>query len=418
MPAHSPSIFIISDEPPQHQAVQSLMSRTDLSCVLVRSEETLEKMTEEPAAAVIVASPKCFSSDQANLVRILDELCKRQIGAVILVPTIDDLAIATDMVQGDGFMAVSPNCSAEELAGRVEGLLATRPVLQQLRRENAMLRKLDRGVQQQMTQMDEEMRLAARLQTDFLPRRLPEQNGCSFRVLFRPASYVSGDIYDAMRLDEHHLGFYIADAVGHGMPAALLTIFIKRTLRIKEIHEPGKPGSSYRVIPPDEALFHLNAEICQQQLSLSQFVTMVYGVLNIHTYELKLARAGHPCPYLLRSDGSMKELEPDGPLLGVFPEEQFPVMTVQLEPGDNILMYSDGFETAYPGGDEVVNERYKDEFKKMASANPQAGFDSFVAELDRQEGSLHQRDDLTALMLSISPQAKRQFAPGKESVVL
>lgn len=411
MAAHLPRILVIANETPQHPAIQRLMSRTDIQCTLTSFDAAFEKLAEDPAAAVVLAPHDYFNGDQAALVRVLDELCQKQIGAVLMAPTVEDLAAANEMVQGDGFMAVCANCSPEELTGRIEGLLAARPVLQQLRRENAMLRKLDRGVQQQMTQMDEEMRLAARLQTDFLPRRLPEQNGCSFRVLFRPASYVSGDIYDALRLDEHHLGFYIADAVGHGMPAALLTIFIKRTLRIKEINEPGKTGSAYRIIPPDEALFHLNAEICQQQLSLSQFVTMVYGVLNIHTYELKLARAGHPAPYLLKADGSMKELEPDGALLGVFPEEHFPVMTVQLEPGDNILMYSDGFETAYPGGDEVVNDRYKDEFKKMASANPQAGFDSFVAELDRQEGSLHQRDDLTALMMSIAPNAKRQFKP-------
>jgi serine phosphatase RsbU (regulator of sigma subunit) len=409
MASHPQRILVIANETPQHHAIQRLMSRTDIQCALTRFDGAFDKLAEDPAAVVVLAPHAYFNGDQAALVRVLDELCQKQIGAVLMAPSVEDLAAATEMVQGDGFMAVCANCSPEELTGRIDGLLATRPMLQQLRRENAMLRKLDRGVQQQMTQMDEEMRLAARLQTDFLPRRLPEQNGCSFRVLFRPASYVSGDIYDALRLDEHHLGFYIADAVGHGMPAALLTIFIKRTLRIKEINEPGKTGSAYRIIPPDEAMFHLNAEICQQQLSLSQFVTMVYGVLNIHTYELKLARAGHPAPYLLKADGSMKELEPDGALLGVFPEEHFPVMTVQLEPGDNILMYSDVFETAYPGGDEVVNERYKDEFKKMASANPQAGFDSFVAELDRQEGSLHQRDDLTALMMCLSPNAKRQF---------
>ncbi len=93
------------------------------------------------------------------------------------------------------------------------------------------------------------------------------------------------------RIDEDHVGFYIADAVGHGMPAALLTIFIKRTLQTKETTKNG-----YRIIPPDEALAHLNNELVKQQLSLCQFVTMVYAILNTKTLELQWARAGTP-PY-------------------------------------------------------------------------------------------------------------------------
>lgn len=410
MTAKKNNILVIADEGAERLSLTSLFQKSDIHCEITSVGQSLEHLKQNPAAAVVVAPHAYFNGSQSTLIHVLDELCNRQIGAVLVVPKGHDLAAAREMVQSDGFMAVSAGCPPEELVGRIEGLLATRPILQQLRRENAMLRQLDHGVQEQMTQMDEEMRLAARLQTDFLPRKMPESNGCGFRVLFRPASYVSGDIYDAMRLDEHHLGFYIADAVGHGMPAALLTIFIKRTLRIKEIDQPGVRGSAYRIVPPDEALFHLNTEICQQQLSLSQFVTMVYGVLNIHTFELQLARAGHPCPYLLKRDGGMRELEPDGPLLGVFPDEKFPVMKIQLDPGDSILMYSDGFETAYPAGDDVVSERYKDEFKKMASPDPHSGFDSFVTELDHQEGSLHQRDDLTALMMTIKPDAKRDHA--------
>src|SRR6185437_3147583 len=138
------------------------------------------------------------------------------------------------------------------------------------------------GLNNQMTQMDEEMRLAARLQADFLPREMPKIAGCSFHVLFRPASYVSGDIYDAVRLDEDHVGFYIADAVGHGMPAALLTIFIKRTLKTKEITENG-----YRLVLPDEAMANLNEEMLSQQLSHCQFATMAYCIVNTKTMEMQ-----------------------------------------------------------------------------------------------------------------------------------
>ncbi len=266
-----------------------------------------------------------------------------------------------------------------------------------------MLRKFDTGLNSQISQIDEEMRLAARLQVDFLPRTLPHFDDVSFNVFFRPASYVSGDIYDVARLDEDHVGFFVADAVGHGMPAALLTIFLKRTLQTKEL---SPNGHGYRLIKPDEALAHLNNELLSQNLSLCQFVTMVYGILNTKTRMLEWSRAGHPLPFLLNTQGRSGELELDGALLGVFPNEQFPLQRVQLHPGDSVLLYSDGFESAfsdpYAAHGGVINDRYRLEFAKLAGKNPTARFAAMVHQLDQQEGSLHQRDDLTALLLTIA----------------
>jgi sigma-B regulation protein RsbU (phosphoserine phosphatase) len=279
------------------------------------------------------------------------------------------------MCNSDGLMAVPLSCSPDELRGRLAGLTAARPIVDQLQRENAMLRRFDSGLNSQITQIDEEMRLAARLQVDFLPRHLSPINDVSFEVLFRPASYVSGDIYDVARLDEDHVGFFVADAMGHGMPAALLTIFLKRTLQTKEF---GAFPRGYRIILPDEALAHLNNELLSQNLSLCQFVTMVYGILNTKTLSL------------------------DGALLGVFANEKFPLQTLQLAPGDSILLYSDGFESAFSDPSGLVNERYRTEFAKLAGPHPHARFHNMVAELDKQEGSLHQRDDLTALLVTIA----------------
>ena len=155
------------------------------------------------------------------------------------------------------------------------------------------------------------------------------------------------------------------------------------------------------MIPPNEALEHLNNELVGQQLSLCQFVTMEYAILNTKTLELQWARAGHPLPMRLRGSGAAEELELDGALLGVFADEKFPLQKVQLEPGDAVLMYSDGFESAFHDPSGLINERYRLEFARLAGAEPRGRFAAMVQELDRQEGSLHQRDDLTALMMTI-----------------
>jgi sigma-B regulation protein RsbU (phosphoserine phosphatase) len=203
-----------------------------------------------------------------------------------------------------------------------------------------------------LEEVDEEMRLAARLQRDFLPRRLPEVGRARFGVLYRPANWVSGDIYDAVRLDETHLGFYVADVVGHGMPAALLTMFIKKALQTKRIF-----GNTYRIVPPDASLRELNVDICEQNLPSCQFCTAVYCVLDIETLKLTYSRGGHPEPVVIHPDGSVDLLWAEGSLLGIFEQERYELAEYQLEEGDRLVLYTDGAEQllrTMPGGEEVL----------------------------------------------------------------
>ena len=132
-------------------------------------------------------------------------------------------------------------------------LEAVQHELDAVRAELDVLRQRDDTLRFYMQRLDEELKLAARLQQDFLPRKLPQIGPVTFQTLFRPAGHVSGDLYDVMRLDENHIGFYMADAVGHGMPAALLTMFLKQALVTKEI----VPGG-YRLLAPSLTMARLN----------------------------------------------------------------------------------------------------------------------------------------------------------------
>lgn len=184
-----------------------------------------------------------------------------------------------------------------------------------------------------------QLRLASQVQREFLPDTLPRLGRVSFNVVFQPVDYVSGDIYDVHRLDEDHVGIALADATGHGIPAALLTVYIKRALRGKEIE-----NGSYRILSPDEVLRRLNEDILEAHLSECQFVAAAYGVLNTRTLELRLARGGLPYPLLRHADGSLDVIGTSGSVVGVLPAAHFEVAHVQLAPGDCLVLYSDGLE--------------------------------------------------------------------------
>lgn len=291
----------------------------------------------------------------------------------------------------------SPHALSHEPAKIEAHLDQLQSEINDLKSEINVLRRRDETLNFYMHRLDEELRLAARLQQDFLPKTLPQVGSVHFHTLFRPAGYVSGDLYDVMRLDESHIGFYMADAVGHGVPAALLTMFIKNALVTKHIDPTG-----YRLLTPVETITRLNELLIQQHLSASTFATAVYGMINVRTHTVTFARGGHPHPILLKPDGITQELIADGGLLGVFPDETFTAATVQLHPGDRLLIYTDGLECAFSESPEDVDPmRWRQEIHRRRQMSTEELMVDLSEHLDRHSGSLAPKDDLTLIIAEV-----------------
>ncbi|MDD5459955.1 MAG: PP2C family protein-serine/threonine phosphatase [Phycisphaerae bacterium] len=187
--------------------------------------------------------------------------------------------------------------------------------------------------------LEEQLRMAGLVQRDFLPKALPVCDNLKWSTVFMPAEWVSGDIFDVVRIDENHIGFYVADVVGHGMPAALLTIFLKQALAMRQTTR-----NTYRIFSPAQVMTNLNRQMVDQKLSGHRFITCCYCLLNIKTLELTFSRAGHPYPVLIRKGCQPQTLELKGTLLGIFENPQFDQQTIKLKKGDKLILYSDGVE--------------------------------------------------------------------------
>jgi phosphoserine phosphatase RsbU/P len=227
-----------------------------------------------------------------------------------------------------------------EVLAQVEALLRIKERHDRLAEKSAEVHRINKRLQAAYQQIDQEMELARRIQLSFLPQSLPDLPTARFAVHYLLCGRVGGDFYDVVRLDESHVGFYVADAMGHGVPASLLTIFIKKGIRAKEIF-----GQQYRLVPPDEVLAQLNRELVEQELSEQPFITMVYVLFNFRDGTLRFSRAGHPHPIYLPRDGAPRFWELHGSLLGVF-DTRFLAETHRLRPGDKVLLYSDGTDAA------------------------------------------------------------------------
>lgn len=298
-----------------------------------RSAPLAEQLKD--AQVALVAPDQC--ADQAALASLQQDIDSAGSVAIFLM---DATRTKGPRIRpGSRAMFTSSRCTAGELSAKLSAAAAFAPALRNLQAELSAALTMNNGLGKTLEELDEEMRLASRLQRDFLPRRLPEVGPARFGVLYRPAGWLSGDIYDVARLDETHVGFYVVDAVGHGMPAALLTMFIKKAFVTKRI-----AGSAYEIVPPHTSLAELNDDIYRQNLSSCQFCTAIYGVMDTRTLVMQFARAGHPEPVLLHADGTAERPNVEGSLLGIFEDEKYSTASVQLRRGDRLLLFTDGLE--------------------------------------------------------------------------
>jgi phosphoserine phosphatase RsbU/P len=279
-----------------------------------------------------------------------------------------------------------------EVLAQVKALLRIKDAHDRLAGKTAEMHRINKRLQQLHQQIDHELQLAQRIQSSLLPQTLPTVPRSRFAVHYLPHGRVGGDFYDVFRLDEQNVGLYVADAMGHGVPASLLTIFVKKGVRAKEVI-----GQHYRLVPPEEILQRLNKDLLDQQLSEQPFITMAYALYNHRDSTFCFARAGHPYPLHIPKEGEPAFWRQDGVLLGVL-DAVFPARTYTLQPGDKVLLYSDGidsgcFEDHRPGSESL---------RACAVRHRHLPIHDFINRLARDLfGASEQPDDLTLLGLEI-----------------
>ncbi len=291
---------------------------------------------------------------------------------------------------------VAGHVGLEEVVGRLTTLARYAPIIRRMEKELDQLQQLGNHLQRYFSEIDQELRLAGRLQQGFLPRELPHCERVRFARLYRPATWVSGDMYDVFRLDEQRVALFISDAMGHGTAAGLMSMFLRHSLVPTE-----RTGDGTRIVGPAEVLTRLHSSLIEHESAHAQFVTAAYGVLDVVSGELCLSRAGHPYPLHIPAAGEISELRCEGGLLGVAGlDPDFEELRLTLSAGDKLILYTDGLE------DTFIRERDEDgvavefgrELHELARLDADGLVEALAAYLDRQEGSLNPDDDVTLVV--------------------
>ena len=194
--------------------------------------------------------------------------------------------------------------------------------------------------------LEEQLNMAAEIQANLLPESPPRFPGYDIAGDSAAAQNVGGDYYDWIPIDDTRLALCLGDVSGKGLPASLIMANVQATLRGQTLIESS----------PSERIARSNTLICRS-IDDEHFVTLWYGVLDAGSHELVYCSAGHEQPFLVSADGGCRRLELGGLVLGVNENIDYKQETVSMQPGDVLVIYSDGITDATTIANELFGDK-------------------------------------------------------------
>lgn len=251
--------------------------------------------------------------------------------------------------------------------------------------ENARLYAQER----ELARIQEEVSLAAKIQQELLPQKPPAVDGYDISGRNIPALTVGGDYFDYIRIDDHRLAVCIGDVSGKGVPAALLMANLQASLRAQTL----------LTISPSECMANSN-RLLFESTSPEKFATLFYGILDMRLHTLTYCNAGHEHPILLGVSGKTQDLEIGGIALGMLESFPFEEAVVTLNPGDLLVMYSDGISEAMDPASERFGRERLDAVLASEKGSPLGSLTSnIVFAVQQHAGGAPQSDDITIVAI-------------------
>jgi serine phosphatase RsbU (regulator of sigma subunit)/anti-sigma regulatory factor (Ser/Thr protein kinase) len=304
----------------------------------------------------------------------------REAGVALIVPLVS---------QGEliGTLNLGPRLSEQEYSSDDRRLLTTLAAQAAPAIRVAQLVREQAAEAAERERLAQEMRVATLIQQQFLPRELPHLPEWQIAAYYGPARAVGGDFYDFVEMPDGRIGIAVGDVTDKGVPAALVMARTHSILR----------AEASRLTSPGEILSRAN-DLLVPEMPARMFVTCLFAVLDPRTGHIVIANAGHNLPFV-RTGDDLRELRATGMPLGLMPGIRYEEVDGTIEPGSNVLLYSDGLVEAHDDSREMFGfGRLRD-----ALVGDEAGselVDRLLDTLRAFTGPEHeQEDDITLVTL-------------------
>ncbi len=273
----------------------------------------------------------------------------------------------------------------------------------EMRRLALSLQSMNQELLRKQGRIQEDLKAAANIQRSLIPSDDLKTRFKEFELAwqFLPCESVGGDVFNLFRLDKEHVGLFVLDVSGHGVPSAMVTVSVAQMLSPQggellkqKIADP----PFYRIPEPSEVLHALDEHFPMERFG--KYFTISYLVLDMKTGRLRFCRAAHPAPLVLRSSGDVDELLDGGTIIGFESDVVRAQGETRLAPGDRLILSTDGI-AEYPNlaGERFGDLRFRDVLARTRGLALQAACDAIVGEVFAHAAGLPSPDDMTLFAL-------------------
>lgn len=394
---NDPVILVVDDDPVTRIRVLTELQEFGYETIREAADglEAKTLLEENPNVDLIITDILMPGLDGIDLLRWGREHVPGPVW--ILLSGVDTFDAAVEAIRSGAFDFLAKPPSTKDLEVSVRNALQQRRLTQERDRLYGELEDTNKQLLSKVRELEDKSELLRRdleraevIQRALLPTAPPAVDRYCIKSVYRPGQYVGGDLYDVIRLDSRHLGIYVADATGHGVTAAMLSVLYKQRLVLVDT-ETGRP------LAPKTVLEGANRALIEAVMAPGLFITAVYCVLDTKEAEITIASAGHPPVLHVAPDGKVRRISRTGPALGLTRDAHFSEERVRLEPDDRLLLYTDGIlqsDSALENLQKAASGRASDA-EALVDAVMQDGLDE-DGETDKED-----RDDVTLLVIDV-----------------
>ena len=341
--------------------------------------DALDIIDENPSISLVITDINMPRMDGLTLLDRLSDRVELNAKAIIVSAYGDIANIRAGMNRG-AFDFVTKPIAFDDLERTINRAL-----------DKGRLEQLAREAHARVLEVEKEFGWARRVQMGILPAPWRQGGPEELIGFMRSAREVGGDAYDYIAIDEHHVGFAVADVVGKGIAAAIMAAVTHALLRAVATDS----------LEPAACLEKVNRLMAANNPEML-YVTLLYCVLDRRSGCVTFANAGHPWPLQISLEGAVTPLlGQNGIPVGIKEDAEWPTESVILKPGDRLLLFSDGLTEATNEFHEFFGEkRLREQLQGMAHVPSDEFIPQLVAEIDDFVGAETQSDDMTCLLLT------------------
>jgi sigma-B regulation protein RsbU (phosphoserine phosphatase) len=401
------NILVVDDDPIDRTCLRAILSGLGHKVLESRNADSAWNILTRTDISIVVSDWMMPGGSGLDLCRKIRAAGSGKYVYIILCTARGE---RTDYIEGmdagaDDFL-VKP-VFPEELRVRVRAAERIVSLEKRLAARNRQLELSNEQLRKTYERIEADVQAAAWMQENLLPPRAANVLGVKCDWCFRPSHYVAGDMFNFFALDERHVGFYLLDVAGHGLPAAVNSVALSMIL------SPDGPGggplkrfdpATNRFAPaaPVDVLHELNRRF---ESAGDRHFAISYGLLDSEASLLRLAQAGNPNPLLIESSGGVRKLTTGGTPVGLWPDIDIDYVEIPFEPGNRLVLYSDGITECTNRAEEEFGDDRVMEFLAAAANDPA---DLMLNRLQRQleewRGSTIFCDDLSMLAVELTEQ--------------